>query len=169
MQHRRHLTVVIAAAGLLTVVLGVHAELLHARPMYDVTVETGWGHLDGHPLWIHSLNHEERLLASLSGVGLLGSVVATRWRPAAAMPAASGVIVVFYPVRAVVRWASSPQFGIYTGIPGVGNPSGRFVLGAEPYLLVVGGLCLVGAGLVGWRAATPQRRSDDDAGSTLSS
>lgn len=146
----RALPVGLAGAGLFAVVVGIHAELLHARPMYDFAITTGWGVVPGHRRWIHSLNHEEWLLAEIAGLALLGSLAATRWRRAAAIPALAGLIVCFYPIRAVAHYAT--EEGVYTGLPAVGDPTSRVVLGAEPFLLVLGGLCLLGAGYVGWRA-----------------
>jgi hypothetical protein len=165
---RDRVPVGIAAVGLLTVLVGVHAELLHARSMYDFTITTGWGVVEGHQRWIHSLNHEERLLAALAGVGLLGSVAVTRWRRAAVIPALMGCVVVYYPVRAVLYYARDSHLGLYTGLPLVGDSSGRVVLGVEPYLLVVGGLLLVASGLLGWRTATRNgAASGDDAKRSL--
>jgi hypothetical protein len=150
----------LSIAALLAVAIGVHAELLHARPLYEFTIDTGWGIAPGHERWLHSLNHEERLLAQLTGLGVLGSIAATRWRRVAVIPGVMGVIVLFYPIRAV--WHHATDTGIYTGIPFLGDPSSRVILGAEAYLLVVGGVLLVGSAVVGWRASDHEPSSGDE-------
>jgi hypothetical protein len=148
MTRGQHRSIGLSIAALLAVSIGVHAELLHARPIYEFTIDTGWGVVPGHERWLHSLNHEERLLAQLTGIGVLGAIAATRWRRAAVLPALTGAIVLFYPVRAV--WHHAIDTGIYTGVPFLGDPSSRVILGAEPFLLVVGGLLLLGSGVLGW-------------------
>ncbi|MFC6974772.1 hypothetical protein ACFQL1_08900 [Halomicroarcula sp. GCM10025709] len=164
MDRARFLPVGLAAAGLLTVLVGIHTELLHARPMYEFTIDTRWGRSPGQPRLLHSLNHEERLLARLSGVGLVGAALATRWRQAAAIPALIGGIVLFYPIRAVLHHLGDPASGIYTGVLPIGDPAGRIVFGAEPYLLVLGGLLLVAAGVAGWRLSPAVRESGETDG-----
>lgn len=138
MRRKPLLTVALAAVGLGAIVVGIHQELLHLVP--NGTITTGWG---------RSLNHEEILLARLGVLGLVGAVAATRWRYATVAPVATGLVVIFYPVRAVVHYARDP--GLYTEVTASGGGTVRYVLGAEPFLLVAGGLLLVSAGVVGWR------------------
>ncbi|MFC6989510.1 hypothetical protein ACFQJD_13830 [Haloplanus sp. GCM10025708] len=165
MNRNRALPIGLAGAGLLAVAIGVHAELLHFRPSVDATITTGWGVAPGHRRWIHSLNHEEWLLAELAAIGFLGAVAATRWHRASVIPVLAGLVVCFYPVRAVFHYAT--HRGLYTGLPFVGDPSSDVVLGAEPSLLVVGGALLVGSGVVGWRATPPSPpRGDDERATT---
>lgn len=146
----------LALLGCAAVLVGVRQELLHFRPTYDATIHTGWG---------GEMNHEERLLVQLGALGLLGAIGASRWRPLAVVPAVTGGVVLFYPLRAMARLASDP--GIYTGVPMLGDPAGRFVLGAEPFLLVAAGcLFVVSGGLAHLAHATqfdPAEGSDDAA------
>ncbi|WP_247008476.1 hypothetical protein [Halorientalis litorea] len=141
MNYRALLPAGVAAAGLAAVVVGIHTELLHFRPMYDSTIVTGWG---------RDLNHEERLLARLSGLALVGALASARWRRAAVLPLAVGGIVLFYVGRAVSYYLT-PE--LYTGLPVAGGTTGRRVFGAEPYLLALGALLFVGAAVLGYRQA----------------
>ncbi|WP_324760046.1 hypothetical protein [Haloarcula montana] len=166
MNRTRLLPVGLAAAGLVTVLVGIHTELLHARSMYDFTITTGWGRVPGQPRLLHSLNHEERLLAQLAGVGLVGSILAMRWRQAAAIPVLMGGVVLFYPVRTVLHYLGDPRTGVYTGVVPVGDPTGRVVFGAEPYLLVLGGVLLLAAGVAGWWLS-PTAATDEETNGAL--
>jgi hypothetical protein len=148
MRPTRSISAVLALAGFVTVVVGVHQDLLHVAPGYEGTVTTGW---DG------ALSHEEALLARLGLVGVVGAVAASRWRRLAVVPAATGVVVLFYALRAVLHYARDP--GLYAPVTAFGGESVRFVLGAEPFLLVTGGTLLVTASVVGWRVRPG--RSDD--------
>jgi hypothetical protein len=141
MRPKRATPAVLALAGFVTIVVGVHQGLVHVAPGYEGTITTGW---DG------ELSHEEVLLARLGFVGVVGAVAAFRWRRLAVVPAATGVVVLFYAVRAVLHYARDP--GLYAAVTAFGGESVRFVLGAEPFLLVAGGALLVAAGAVGWRA-----------------
>nr|WP_084510120.1 hypothetical protein [Haloplanus natans] len=89
----------------------------------------------------------------------VGAVAARRWRRLAVAPAATGFVVLFYTLRAVLHYALEP--GLYVEVTTYGAPT-RFVLGAEPILLVAGGLLLVGAGVVGWRGADPDGAEDGE-------
>ncbi|WP_248895361.1 hypothetical protein [Haloplanus halobius] len=62
---------------------------------------------------------------------------------------ATGVVALFYALRAVLLYALDP--GLYVEVSTHFGPT-RFVLGAEPVLLAVGGVLLVVAGVTGWRA-----------------
>ncbi|GAB3324332.1 hypothetical protein EI982_11750 [Haloplanus rallus] len=149
MRSRRLVPVAVAAAGFAAVVIGIHQGLVHVAPGYEGTVTTGW---DG------GLNHEERLLARLALIGVVGAAAAHRWRRLAVVPVAAGGVVLFYAARAVLHYALDP--GLYVTVSTYGGGSTRFVLGAEPFLLAAGGLLLVAAGVEGWRARP--RRPDDD-------
>jgi hypothetical protein len=157
MDRRTTVSLALAAAGLVAVVVGVHQELLQFRPMYDATVETGWG---------GSLNHEERLLARVAVVGLLGVVASLRWRLAAIGSLAAGLVVSFYAARAVAHHAA--EGALYTGLPIAGGATGRLLLGTEPYWLLLGGACLVVAGVVRLRTGrTAQSDPGDSVGVTV--
>ncbi|MFC6954860.1 hypothetical protein [Halorubellus litoreus] len=132
----------VAIAGTLAIVIGVHTELLTMRPGTAGTIETGWG---------GSLNHEEELLAGLSVVATSSAFAAIRWRRAALLAQAVGGVVLFYALRAVVGYSFDPTLGIYTGLPVLDGTNGRVIFGAEPYLLVLGGLLLIVAGVLGFR------------------
>ncbi|WP_435067290.1 hypothetical protein [Haloplanus sp. C73] len=151
MQRRRALPVALAVLGLVAVLVGVRQGLVHVAPGYEGTIMTGW---DG------PLNHEERLLSRLAVVGVVGSVAALRWRRLAVVPAATGGVVLFYALRAVLHYALDP--GLYVEVQVYGGPT-RFVLGAEPVLLVVGGALLVAAGVVEWRATDAETASPSPA------
>lgn len=139
MNYRALLPAGVAAAGLAAVVVGIHTELLHFRPMYDSTIVTGWG---------RDLNHSERLLAQLGGLAVVGALASARWRRAAALPLAVGGIVLFYVGRAVAHYLTPT---LYTGLPVAGGQTGRHIFGAEPYLLTLGALLFVAAGVLGYR------------------
>ncbi|WP_430639249.1 hypothetical protein [Haloferax volcanii] len=139
MDRQRALAVVMAVVGFGAVVAGIHQELLHVAPRYDGTITTGWG---------GRLNHEEYLLARLGGVGVVGTLAALRWKYAAALPVAVGGVEIGYSLVAVSHYVREP--GLYTTVQTFDGTT-RLVLGAEPFLLVAGGLLLFGAGVVAWR------------------
>jgi len=145
---RRVVPVALALAGLVAVVIGIRQELVHVAPGFEGTITTGWG---------GDRNHEERLLARLAFVGVVGAVAARRWRRLAAIPAATGGVVLFYALRATLHYALDP--GLYVTVSAYGGQT-RLVLGAEPVLLVVGGGLLVAAGVVRWRAHPDRAEAD---------
>ena len=151
MNRRRLAVAALAIVGCLAVVVGVGRELLHVAPGYDGLIQTGW---DG------PLSHEEVLLRQVSAVGAVGALAATRWRRVSVVPAAAGGIVLFYALRAVGHYVGKPGFYRETTATVGGEPT-KFVLGAEPFLLVAGGALLVVAGVVGWR--TRGATGEDDA------
>lgn len=158
MERRALLSGGVAAAGVLVVLTGIHQELLLVRPAYEGTIMTGW---DG------PINHEERLLAQLSILALLGVSTAVRLRYGAVPPPVVGGVVLFYSLRAVNHHALDP--GLYTGVPFIGRSTSRYVLGLEPYLLVGAGVLFVASGVIGWRIHTDtgdQPPLMDDASST---
>ncbi|ELZ81434.1 hypothetical protein C455_04556 [Haloferax larsenii JCM 13917] len=145
---RQHLVAAaLAVTGFGAVAFGIYQDALHVAPMYGGTIETGWG---------GSLNHEERLLARLGALGAVGGIAALRWRQLAIVPAVTGAIVLFYPLRAIVQWTNRP--GLYTEVPTHDGGVTRFVLGAEPFFLIAGGALLVGAAVLRWRSNS---NSDD--------
>lgn len=140
MRWRTTLPGVLAAAGMLAVLVGIHQELVLVRPLYEGSITTGWS---------GPINHEERLLAQLGVLGLLGALTTVRWRSGAAVPVAVGGIVFFYSLRAAGYYAQDP--GLYTGLPYLGRATSRFILGGEPYWLVGAGVLFVAAGIIGSR------------------
>jgi hypothetical protein len=145
----RRYAVPLALGGVAAVAVAVEQALLTVPAGYEATVTTGWG---------GPLNHEEVLLRRVAAVGLVGAVAATRRRAASALPAVAGAVVLGYTGRAVAHYAGEPGFYRETTTLG-GEPLG-FVLGPEAFLLAAGGLLLVAAAAVGWRAG----RAADGAG-----
>lgn len=155
MKQRRYGPLLLGVLGCVAVVVGVYQGLVHVAPGYEGTIMSGW---DG------PLSHEEVLLAQLSVVGLGGVVAARRWRQLAGVPLAAGGIVLFYAFRAVVGLVQSPRPLYREFSPRGGGFAGEpvvFVLGAEPFLLVAGGLLLVGAGIAGLRWRTGGEEAPD--------
>jgi len=137
------LPVVVAVGGFIAIVVGIHQGLVHVAPGYEGTIMSGW---DGKP------NHEERLLAGVGAVGIAGAVATLRRKQFSLIPVAAGGVVLFYAVRAILQYVQKIPLYTETTMPG-GDPV-VFIFGAEPFLLIVGGLLLVGAGLLGWRHQT---------------
>lgn len=150
MDRRALLPTGLALAGLVVVLLGLHQELLTARAAGGPTVTTGWG---------RDLNHTERLLGALATVALPVAAVSVRVRRAGYLVQAVGATVLWFALTASVHWLGQPE--VYTGLPVAGGTTGEFVLAAEPYLLLAGGLLLVAAGAVGAQG-TPGRETDRD-------
>jgi hypothetical protein len=135
MDRRALLPTGLALAGLVVVLLGLHQELLTARAAGGPTVTTGWG---------RGLNHEERLLGALATAALPLAAAAARVRRIGYVVATAGGVVAGVALWAAGSWLAEPW--VSTGVPG---DAGTVVLGAEPSLLVLGGLVLVASGLVG--------------------
>ena len=148
--------VMMAVAGCIAVVIGVHQGLVHVAPGYEGTILSGW---DG------DLNHEEVLLGQLGVVGVGGAVAARRWRHLASVPFVVGSIVLFYAFRAVYALMQSRrplyrEFSIRTA--GFEGDTVMFVLGAEPFLLAAGGLLLVGSGIAGVKSRSFGGERDEE-------
>lgn len=156
MRNRRLFPVVLAVGGFVAVAVGVYQGVIHVAPGYEGTIRSGWG---------GPLNHEEILLAQLSAVGIGGAVGALRWRRLAAVPIAAGGVVLFYAVRALLHQVQTRS--LYTERATRSGEPIMFVLGAEPFLLIAGGVLLVAAGVGGWRHRA--NRSDGSEHSTAPS
>lgn len=153
MKNDRLIPVVMAAAGFATIVVGIHQGLVHVAPGYEGTIMSGW---DG------ELNHEELLLVQLGGVGIGGTVAALRWKRLASIPVVMGSIVLFYAFRAVLGQfrSSYPLYREYSlQPPGSQEYTVMIILGAEPFILVVGGLLLMGAGIAGSKLEPPRGKA----------
>lgn len=148
MKTKRTVPVVLAVAGFAAIAIGIYQGLVHVAPGYEGTIMSGWG---------GELNHEERLLAGVGAVGLGGAVASLRWKRLSVVSAATGGIVLFYTFRAIL--GQIRNVALYTETTTYGGDTVVFVLGVEPFLLVAGGLFLVGAGIVGWRRHAS--RADD--------
>lgn len=140
MNYRRVLPVALATVGFVIIVVGIHQGLLHIAPGYEGTITTGW---DG------ALNHEEFLLAGVGAVAIGGTVATRRWQRLAAVPVVAGAIVLVYALRALLHSVQTTP--LYTETTIYSGDTVVFVLGAEPFLLIAGGLLLVSAGVLGWR------------------
>ncbi|WP_416838866.1 hypothetical protein [Haloferax sp. DFSO52] len=156
MDRQRILAVALAVVGFAAIVVGIQQELLHVAPGYEGTIETGWG---------GRINHEERLLAQLAGVGVVGTLVTLRWKYAAVVPLVIGGVELGYSIRAVLHYVQDP--GLYTQVQKYDGTTTRLILGAEPFLLVAGGLFLLGAGVVGWRLHQQSATAHDRSTGTL--
>lgn len=156
MRNSTVLPVVLAVAGFAAIVVGIHQGLVHVAPGYEGVIMSGWG---------GKLNHEERLLARIGAVGVGGTVAILRWKRLSIIPIAAGGVVLFYALRAILQWAQNVT--LYTETATYGGDPVLFILGAEPFLLIAGGLLLIGAGLMGWRQQ--RNRNDRSAPSQASS
>jgi len=143
MKRRSLLAVGVAIAGFVLVWIGIQRELIHVGSMYEGTIDSGWG---------KAINHEERLLVGLAALGAVGTVVSTRWKSVAVVPVATGGVGLFYTFRAISHYAQNP--GLYTEVTTASGRTTRYVLGAEPFLLVAGGILLVVAGIASWKLET---------------
>lgn len=141
MENNRLVPGVMAVVGFGAIVVGIQQGLVHVAPGYEGSIVTGW---DGAP------NHEELLLVLFGGVGIGGTIAARKWKYLASIPVSMGGIVLFYVFRAVLGQFRSPH-SLYREYslrpPGSEEYTVMVVLGAEPFLLAVGGLLLVGAGI----------------------
>lgn len=146
--HNPVVPVALALGALAAILTGVFADALHARPVYNYTIQTGW---DG------PLNYQEREMLELAAIGVLGTIAAVRWRRAAYAALVAGVLVAYFPVTFLAAWLPTA----YTGLPVAAGAGGEVYLGAEPYLLLVGSFLLAFAGLVG---ALEDARSADRGG-----
>lgn len=152
------LPLALAIAGFAAIVIGIYQGLVHVAPGYgELTIVTGWG---------GDLNHEERLLAALGAVGLGGTVGLRKWARLAVVPVAMGAIVLFYALRAMLEYVQ--RLPLYTEVQTYGGDPAMFIFGAEPFLLIGGGLLLIGAG-IGGRRRQPSRENGDETSAAASS
>lgn len=150
MRKEQVLPITLALAGFTAIVIGIFQGLVHVAPGYEGTIMTGWG---------GSLNHEERLLARLGLVGIVGAVGALKVKQLSIVPIAMGGIVLFYAFRAIVHHAQTTQ--LYSEVQLYGGDTVVFILGAEPFLLIVGGGLLIGSGFYGLNGSVSRIRSPD--------
>ncbi len=150
---RRDLVAVGAACiGCTLIVVGVFQEFVHLAPGYEGMIVTEWG---------GGLLREERRLAQVSILGIVGTVAAVRWTYATAVPVAVGGVVLVVTLQAIRQYANYP--GLYREVPKIGGGTNRYILGVEPVFLIAGALFLIGAGLACWR----MHHDDPPAGTTL--
>lgn len=134
--------ILLSLAGFVAVMVGVEQGVLHVAPGYQGTINAG----------AEEFTRRKWLLAGLGVVGVAGAVASLRSVRLSVVPVAVGGVVVAEAVRTTVLAATGLPYPLFTettyrrsGEPVV------FVLGAEPFLLVAGGLLFVGAGIVGLR------------------
>ena len=144
--------VVIAVAGFAAIVVGIHQGVLHVAPGYQGVIDTGGEALDRRG-WV---------LAGLGVAGIAGAAISVRRQRLAVLPVAVGGAVLVEAVRTIVLVASTLPYALYTETTyrSTGEPV-MFVLGAEPFLLVAGGVLLVGAGIVGLRGQRERNGGDE--------
>jgi hypothetical protein len=141
MDEERLVPTLMAVTGCVAIVIGLYQGLVHVAPGYEGTIASGW---DG------PLSHEEVLLGWLAVAGLGGALAARRWKRLAAVPIATGAVVLFYALRAVfIQFQQGvPLYREVTlSAGGFDGDTVVFVLGAEPFLLVAGAALLVASGV----------------------
>jgi len=152
MKYERALPVWLAIAGAIAILIGIYQGLVHVAPGYEGAIMTGWG---------GELNHDERLLAGLGVAGVGGAVGSIWWKRLSFVPVAMGGVVLFYAGRAILHYVSDrPQLYTETTYRSSGEPV-MYILGAEPFLLIAGGVLLGGAGIVRLRGQ-PTRDNGDE-------
>ena len=149
---------ILAIAGFVAIVVGIHQGVLHVAPGYQGTINAG-----GDPL-----GRREWLLAGVGALGVVGAVSSIRTKRLSAVPGAVGGVVLFEAFRTIVLAATGLPYPLFTETTyrTSGDPV-MFILGAEPFLLVAGGVLFVGAGIVGSRIQ--RNRGNDDEMSSPSS
>ena len=147
--------IALAIAGFGAIVVGIHQGVVHVAPGYQGTITTGGD----------VLRRREWLLTGMGAAGLVGAAVSLQSKRLSVVPVVLGGVVLFEAVRTMVLKAQSLPYPLYTETTYVlsGEPV-MFIFGAQPFLLVAGGVLLVCAGLVGLR-----RESDRENGDGLSS
>jgi hypothetical protein len=132
--------IVLAVVGLTAVVVGARLEIVTLRPAYEGPIRSvgaGAG---------TQVGHQERSLLTLTGVGVLCSLVAARWRAAAYLTQVIGAVVLAFALTVLVDQVTG--FDLYSGVPVFDGASGHVLLGGAVGAFLVGGLALVSAGVV---------------------
>lgn len=144
--------VVLAIAGFTAIVVGVHQGVLHVAPGYQGTINAG-GEVLGRREW---------LLAGTGVVGIVGAAVALRRKRLSVVPVAVGGIVLFEALRTMILAANGLPYPLYSETTNrlSGEPI-MFVFGAEPFLLIAGGVLLVGAGIAGLGGQRNREKRDE--------
>ena len=149
--------IILASAGFAAIVVGVHQGVLHVAPGYQGTINAGGG----------VLGRREWLLAGMGAVGIVGATVSLRWKRLSVVPMAVGGVVLFEAFRTMIIAAHGLPYPIYTETAyRLSDDPVMFIFGAEPFLLVAGGVLLVSAGIVGLRG---RRNRENDETSSPSS
>lgn len=151
-KERGTVPVVLAVAGFAAVVVGIHQGVVHVAPGYQGTINSGGGEVFDRRGW---------LLAGMGAAGIVGAAVSLRRKRLSVVPVAVGGGVLFEAFRTMILLALSLPYPLYTETTyrRSGDPV-MFVFGAEPFLLVAGGILLVGAGFARLRRHTDRGRGD---------
>lgn len=144
--------IILSVAGFVTVVVGVHQGVFHVAPGYQGTINAGG----------EALGRREWLLAGVGAVGVVGAALSIRRKRLSVVPAVVGGIVLFEAFRTIIiAWNALP-YPLFTETTyrRSGEPV-MFILGAEPFMLMAGGVLLVGAGIAGIRGYTDRENGDE--------
>nr|WP_233340497.1 hypothetical protein [Haloprofundus sp. MHR1] len=144
--------IILSIAGFVTVVVGVHQGIFHVAPGYQGTINAGG----------EALNREEWLLVGVGAVGVVGAALSVRRKRLSVVPVVGGGIVLFEAFRTtIVAWSTLP-YPLFTETTyrSSGEPV-MFILGAEPFMLIAGGVLLVGAGIAGIRGYTDRENGNE--------
>lgn len=144
--------ILLSMAGFVAVIVGVQQGVLHVAPGYQGTINAS----------AEAFGRRKWLLAGLCVVGVAGAVVSIRRKRLAVVPVAVGGVLVFEAVRTTVLAATGLPYPLFaeTTYRRSGEPV-MFILGAEPFLLVAGGVLFVGAGIVRLREHRNREVGDD--------
>ena len=144
--------VILASAGFAVIVVGVYQGVLHVAPGYQGTINAGG----------EVFSRREWLLAGMGIVGIGGAVGSLRRKQLSTVPMAVGAGVLFEAIRTMILAARGLPYPLYTetAYRTSGEPV-MFIFGAEPFLLLAGGVLLVGAGIVRLRGQGPGENGEE--------
>lgn len=142
----------LAVAGFAAIVVGITQGVLQVAPGYHGTINAG----------AEGFNRRDWLLAGMGVVGIVGAIVSLRRKSLSTVPVTVGGVVLFEAFRTMILAARGLHYPLYTQTTyrRSGDPV-KFVFGAEPFLLVAGGVLLVGAGIVVLRGRGDRESGDE--------
>ncbi|WP_277555031.1 hypothetical protein [Halobaculum limi] len=143
--------ILLSVVGLVAVIVGVQQGVLHVAPGYQGTINAS-EELFGRRKW---------LLTGAGAVGVVGAISSIRWKRLSVVPVAVGGIVFVEGLWTAILAATGLDYPLFTETTyrRSGDPV-MFILGAEPFLLVAGGVLLAGAGIAGRRVH--RNRQDEE-------
>lgn len=152
MQEKNMALLALAIAGFAAIVVGVYQDFLQVAPGYQGTVGAG----------AEALNRKDWLLVGIGIVGIVGAAVSHLKKRLSFVPAAVGAIVLLETFRTSILVVDTFPYPLYTETAYrlSGDPV-MFIFGAKPFLLVIGGILLVGAGIVGLRGYGDRKNGDE--------